>query len=177
MSLRGGVLISLVVLAASVRSHAFPLPDSCGDEKVKYEVKTQKQQVATSSPEPGKAQVVFIEREKSPVGIWGIVPKYATIRFAVDGSWVGADYGSSYFIRVVDPGIHHLCANWQSAMKRLKRDVDVTSFTAEAGKTYYFEAEVEVESEDAAHLSLLSLDDDAGRYRVKNLKISNSKTR
>jgi succinylglutamate desuccinylase len=45
----------------------------------------------------------------------------------------------------VDPGEHHLCASPQSNLKRLSGQRFATDFTAEAGKTYFFQAQVHVQ--------------------------------
>jgi len=59
---------------------------------------------------------------------------YATVRFGLDGAWAGANNNNSYFAAMVDPGVHHLCVSWQSALPMLKKSIDVASFTAEPGK-------------------------------------------
>ena len=60
-------------------------------------------------------------------------------RFGVDGTWVGANGFRSYFFFTVEPGEHRLCTNMQSKLQRqVKSSAAATSFTAEAGKSYYF---------------------------------------
>jgi hypothetical protein len=39
--------------------------------------------------------------------------------------------------------------NWQSDLRGLASKADALAFTAEAGKTYYFETDVLMKSEDA----------------------------
>ena len=41
----------------------------------------------------------------------------ATVRLGMDGTWTGADNRTSYFVMEVTPGVHHLCASWQSSPK------------------------------------------------------------
>ena len=126
---------------------------------------------------PGKAQIVFIENENHMLGPF----MYATIRFGLDGAWAGANNNNSYFVVPVDPGVHHLCVSWQSALPSLKKSIDVASFTAEPGKVYYFAANVRVipVGENAAtyDFGLSQLDDDAGQYRVKAWKVAKSTPR
>ena len=100
---------------------------------------------------------------------------YATVRFGMDGAWVGANHSNSYFALPVDPGVHHLSASWQSSLGRLKKNVDLTSFTAESGQVYYFAAQVTVASRDSMIFGLSQLNEDEGKYRVKLSKLSTSK--
>jgi hypothetical protein len=147
------------------------LPASCGDDKVKFDVKSEEGQPAPAGPAEGKAQIVFIENENQMIGAF----MYATVRFGMDGAWVGANHSNSYFALPVDPGVHHLCASWQSSLGRLKKNVDLTSFTAESGQVYYFAAQVTVASRDSMIFGLSQLNEDEGKYRVKLSKLSTSK--
>ena len=152
---------------------ATTLPDSCGDDKVKFDVKTEEGQLAPAGPAEGKAQIVFIENENGMIGTF----MYATVRFGMDGAWVGANNGNSYFAFTVDPGLHHLCANWQSVLKRLNKNLDLTSFTAESGQVYYYAAQVTVNSQNSVSFGLSQLNADEGKYRVENFKLSTSKAK
>ncbi len=151
--------LSILFLSASLvfaaQARATILPDACGDDKIKFEVKTEKGQSAPAVPEAGKAQVVFLENENQPIGPF----MHATVRFGVDGAWVGADNGNSYFALSVVPGVHHLCANWQSSLGRFDKDVDLTSFTAAPGRIYYFAANVTVESKYVVTFGLSQLNE------------------
>jgi hypothetical protein len=73
-------------LACTGQVWATGLPDSCGDDKVKFDVKTEKGQPAPAGPAEGKAQIVFIQSENQPVAPF----HDATVRFGMDGAWVGA---------------------------------------------------------------------------------------
>jgi hypothetical protein len=61
------------------------------------------------------------------------------MRVGLDGNWVGANEGKSYFFFPVDPGEHNVCAEWQSGTfkKSSERIGEAMHLTAEAGKTYY----------------------------------------
>lgn len=139
-----------VFLSCAGQVWANTLPDSCGDDNVKFDVKTGAGQPEPTGPEEGKAQIVLIEDENGPIGTF----MYATVRFGMDGAWVGADYSNSYFTLTVDPGVHHLCASWQSSLKRLKKNVNLTSFTAEPGRIYYFAAHVTMTSREVVIFGL-----------------------
>lgn len=165
------VLALAVLLVAAIQAEASILPDSCGNDKIKFEVKTIKDQSAPAMVEAGKAQLILIQSENHMVSPF----HDATVRWGMDGSWVGADNGNSYFSLAVDPGIHHVCANWQSAFKTLKKNVDLTSFTAESGHIYYFQVDVNVESKYSVSFALSQINGDKGQYLVKTSALSTSK--
>jgi len=169
----------LVLLSASLASaacaHATILPDACGDDSVKFDVKTEKNKTPPVPPEAGKAQIVFIENENSMVGLG----MYATVRYGMDGTWVGANHSNSYFTVPVNPGVHHLCVSWQSAGP-FKKAIDMASFTAEPGKVYYYSADVDVSrGHDGTSIdfSLSQMDEDEGKYRIKAWKLATWKTK
>jgi hypothetical protein len=160
-----------IFFVAAIQAVASTLPDSCGNDKIKFEVKTSKGQPAPDAADIAKAQIILLESENQMIAPF----HNATVRWGMDQSWVGADYGNSYFVLSIDPGVHHLCASWQSALRALKKNVDLTSFTAEPGHTYYFLADVNVESQYAISFAISQLNDDKGQYLVKNFAQSTSK--
>ena len=176
MKLNLGIVFLSASLAFAAQARATVLPDACGDDKVKFDVKTEKGQSAPATPEAGKAQIVFIENENHMIGPF----MYATVRFGLDGAWVGANNNNSYFTLDVAPGVHHLCASWQSALGRVEKNVDAASFTAEPGKVYYFAADVTVIPTGDNHANitfgLSQLDEDKGKYRVKAWKLATWKS-
>ena len=87
-------------------------------------------------PEQGKALVYFfVDFVTAP-----------TMRVGVDGNWVGANNGKSYFFFQVDPGEHNVCAEWQSGTfkKSSERVGEAIHLPAEAGKTYYLRPELQL---------------------------------
>lgn len=165
------VLAFAVFLVAAIQAEASTLPDSCGNDKIKFEVKTQKDQPTPAAPEAGNAQIILIQSENHMVSPF----HDATVRWGIDGAWVGADNGNSYFALAVAPGPHHVCANWQSAFKTLKKNVDLTSFTAEPGHVYYFQVDINVESQYSVSFAISQINGDKGRYLVKTSALSASK--
>jgi hypothetical protein len=176
MKAKMGVLFLVLFLAFTARSWATTLPDACGPDKVQFDVKTAKNQPAPTPPADGKAQIVFIEAMDKNLACWSCGTPSS--RFGLDGEWVGATKGDSYFTVDVAPGEHHLCADWQSDFGSLKKKVGMADFTAEAGKTYYFEARVKIKEHDYGvgpdstsevdrDLSFSQVNDDEGKYRVK----------
>jgi hypothetical protein len=163
--------LAVLLVAAIHAEAATPLPDSCGDDKIKFEVKTQMGQTAPAAPEAGRALLVLLEIENHMV-----TPFHdATVRWGMDGAWIGADNGNSYFALAIDPGVHNICANWQSSLKAFKKNVDLTSFTAEPGHTYYFQVDVNVESKESVSFAITQLNDLKGQYLVKTSAQSMSK--
>lgn len=171
MKSKVAVLALVALLVSAVHAFAKTLPDSCGDDKVKFEVKTQDGGPAPAPPETGKAQLILIQSENHMVSPF----HDATVRYGLDGAWVGASNGNSWFALSVAPGTHHLCANWQSVFRALNKNVDLTSFNAEAGHTYYFQAAINVESQYSVGFALSQINDDKGQYLVKTSSLSTSK--
>ena len=175
--MKGKLLCAWIALALASSGQAWAktiLPDACGDDAVKFEVKTEKVQMAPAAPPDGKAQIVFIEDENHMIGAF----MHATVRFGLDGAWAGANYNNSYFAVNVDPGVHHLCASWQSSLV-FKKMIDVAKFTAEPGKVYYFAADIKVTSTGSGKqasnnydFGMSQLDEDEGKYRVKAWKLA-----
>jgi hypothetical protein len=167
------IFLFCLLLAPVAQSSAATLPDSCGKDSVQFDVVAKKSKARLPPPPAGKAQIILLENENEMIGPF----MHATVRFGMDGAWVGADNGTSYFVLEVTPGLHHLCASWQSAFRRLKRDVDLTSFTAEPGKDYYFSADVTVASKEEVLFGLSQLNDDKGQYRTQLAKFAVSKVK
>ncbi|MDR3792371.1 MAG: hypothetical protein P4L03_03230 [Terracidiphilus sp.] len=101
------------------------LPAACGPENINFDVKLDKSQHTLDTPEAGKARVYFLEDS-------------ATVRIGLDGAWVGANRGHSYFSVSVGPGEHHLCVKAAT----LDHPIELVHFTAEAGEVYFFRGRV-----------------------------------
>jgi hypothetical protein len=130
------VMIFVLVVAFAGMARASEWPAACGKDTVQFKVKTDKKQSPPADPEPGKAQIIFVEAVK---GAFGAAP---TARYGVDGAWVGANHGASYFVVSVDPGEHHLCANWQSSVRSEKEEVGIDTVNLQTGKVYYYEFKI-----------------------------------
>jgi hypothetical protein len=173
-------LSALLILGAALAG-ATTLPDACGDDKVKFDVTTAKNQPAPATPAEGKAQIVFSEtvEEHNTGSCFGCK---ATTRVGLDGAWVGANHGNSYFVANVDPGEHHVCVNWQSVVGNLKKKYGLASFHAEAGKVYYFETVISITQygkdmnfSSDEELKVVPLSEDDGRYRLKAWELATFK--
>jgi hypothetical protein len=119
----------------------------------------------------GKALVYFVEDDSQ----FGSIPK-PTTRAGVDGRWVGATHGNSYLFISVDPGEHHLCASWQSAVIVGQGHKTVAAhFTAAAGGVYYFAVKnTWVRDLGTAGISLTPLDSDEGQLLLRTFLLSTS---
>jgi len=139
---------------------------------VKFDVRRDDKQHSLGQPEAGKALVYVADVFQRPPGLVGT----PTIRVGLNSAWVGANQGSSYFSFSVDPGEQHLCANWQSAWKQLSSQHSFTSFTAEAGKTYFFRVRIQFQTYDANNviwsIDLQPINADEGKYLISSSPLS-----
>lgn len=146
------------------------LPDACGSNSQKFSVTIQKNEHSPQNPASGQAQLVLAENVESDYRCFasgcGV-----TVRVGIDGSWVGADKGNSWFVVNLLPGEHHLCVNWQSRLAFRERQVDVAKLDAHAGQRYYFEVAVIMKVRDNGHqidrVRLRPLDLDHAQYLLK----------
>jgi hypothetical protein len=162
-------LLCSVCFGASLQARCATLPDACGNDGVKFDVATQKDHTAPTPPTAGKARIVMIETSDyvSP-------GSRATARIGMDGAWVGANKGNSYFAFDVTPGLHHLCANWQSSFKGLDKQVELAPVNAEPGKVYYFLVKVKA-SKYFEDFTLAPLNVDEATYLIQISALSTSK--
>jgi len=184
------LLCTSLVPAVQARAKTI-LPDACGDDSVKFDVDTQANQTALAPPAAGRAQIVFIESYEKNIPMIGGAP---IVRFGMDGAWAGANKGDSYFTMTIDPGVHHLCASWQTDSGRMKKNsVGMDSFTAEAGKIYYYQFKFTLNGHGYPgatgpgvrsggggmdmdySFEFRAASEDEGKYHIKASKLSTSK--
>ena len=145
----------------------------CGPANVQFDVETDKSKHDLVQPQSNKALVYVFEQEKRNSDI--LIIGAATIRTGMDGQWVGANHGSSYFFFAADPGDHHLCSDWQSSWGRISRLGSALSFSAEAGKTYYFVVEVEERQHEGPAVKLTQVDAAQGQFLISSHGLSTSR--
>jgi hypothetical protein len=174
------IAIGLVVLAfltspalAQNQAAAARASAGCGPDKVQFEVRTDKKQHAEAQPEAGKAIVYVFEDERQDPGALPLLA--ATIRIGLDGHWVGANHGKSYFLFAVDPGDHNLCASWQSSIKTFSQLASAASLSAEPGKAYYFQAKVNERSHDKPAVRLEAVDPAEAKLLIASFSLSISR--
>jgi hypothetical protein len=163
------VLLFGTLVFAQDSSSPINTAPGCGAASVKFDVKTDKSPHALAPPPPGQAMVYFVEDDTE----FESTPK-PTTRIGVDGTWVGANHGNSYFSFAVAPGAHHLCASWQSlAVIGAHDTIAAAHFTAEAGQVYYFRVKNKWLREHAAsHVDLSAVDSDEGQLLASRRALS-----
>jgi hypothetical protein len=140
----------------------------CGDPDSKFEVRTNKGEHPAQA-DAGKALVYFIEDDSE----FTSHPKPIT-RIGIDGQWVGANHGNSFFYIAVDPGVHHLCASWQSSVILGQgHKTAAAHFTADAGSIYYFAVKNRWQLDvGTAGMKLNPVDSDEGQLMANKLSLS-----
>jgi hypothetical protein len=169
--------VALVALLAVSAAWAQDKPMSsavapgCGAIDAKFDVKADKAQHPVTQAEAGKAVVYFVEDDTH----FQSTPK-PTTRIGVDGAWVGANHGNSYFYFTVEPGEHHLCASWQSTVGIGSRNKSAAAhFTAEAGGVYYFSVKNSwLRDSMIMGIDLVPLDSDEGQLLASKFSYSTS---
>lgn len=148
---------------------------ACGPNDAEFEIKIDKTRHPSGELEAGKALVYVIEDQKTKF------VRDVTIRIGLDGAWMGANRGNSYFFFAVDPGQHHLCADWQTSDDPEGRIIALANLTAEAGKIYYYRArnwgsiQNSWLNRDPGEYLVLDLDpvnDDQGRFSIASSRFS-----
>jgi hypothetical protein len=134
---------ALMILASSAFAQGAPsatgsaAAPGCGPADFKFEVKSSDSSHPVTQPEPGRALVYFLQDDK----VFESRPR-PTVKWGMDGNWVGATQSNTYFYFSVDPGEHHLCSEWQTAViVTAGHQTSAAQFTAEAGQVYYFRAQ------------------------------------
>jgi hypothetical protein len=137
---------------------------ACGPKDVTFNVKLDKSQDALTQPEAGRALIYFIQDT-----ITTILVANPTTKLALDGAWVGANHGDSYFSVSVEPGEHHVCASsWYS---RASQRVELAHLTAVAGNIYYYRTRLIVTGE-LEYVELDPIDSDQGKYLIASFPLS-----
>jgi hypothetical protein len=154
----------LFAASALAQTPADSLPVACGEGNINFKVKLDDTRSQSVHPEPGKALVFFIH----DAGTSSLLA-YPTTKFGMDGAWVGADHGNSYFSVSVEPGEHHLCAIVQSSFVDSREEF--AHLTAEPGKVYYYRTRLFI-SERVTYLELNPVDSDQGRNLIASYPLS-----
>lgn len=144
---------------------------ACGDDTVLYTVST-KPKAALPGPTAGHAEVVIIASVRDLCSNCTDI----TTRTAIDGAWIGANAGNSYFLAEVAPGNHEICADRQRPL--IGRGAAL-GFKAEAGHTYYFLVHVAGNGENASvdgssgeRLTLLRIPEAKARHFIEDIELS-----
>ncbi len=157
------LILAVLLTPAFAQIAPVPLTAACGPRNVSFKVSLNESQHSVATPEPGKALVYFIHDAGT---YWTL--RYPTVKVAVDGTWVGASHGNSFFSASVEPGEHHLCATLQSTAAS---GLELAHFTAAADTVYYYRTRLFL----ASGLSLLELapiDSDQAKYLVASFPMA-----
>ncbi len=166
---------SIVVSALAQNSNEIPRAAACGAANVQFSIKMNSGQTTAPEVEAGKALVYVVEDQRFKA------VKDVTSRIGLDGAWVGATRGNSFLFFSVEPGEHHVCADWVGSFLTYGHNVALFGFTAEAGKTYYFRARTTGGPPsmmdrnglgDSASVDLDLVNNDEGRLLVEALTLS-----
>jgi hypothetical protein len=151
--------------AAAARAAA-----GCGPAQVGFDVKTDKKQHPAPQPEAGKALVyVFLDvKQQSNTLNIGTV----TTKVGLDGAWVGANHGKSYFFLSVDPGDHRVCAAWQSSLERYSKLASAADLTAETGRLYYLRVSVDERQEHQPAVKMEHIDPAEAQLLIASSSLS-----
>jgi hypothetical protein len=160
------VVLFVAPVFAQDPAQAVSTRGGCGLAEAQFDVRTDRKQHPVAQPEAGKALVyVFEDMEHGP-----------TMRVGLDGAWVGANKGKSYFFFPVDPGDHQICTNWQSGVfkKTAMRIGSAVTVKAEAGKVYYLRTQVYERSEKDSNVKLEPVETAEGQFLVSASAFSTS---
>jgi|SRR5579872_428516 len=162
------ILFAAVSAAAQDQVAVKDAQSACGAANVKYDAHQDASQHPAPLPDPDKA-LIYVVQEIGELKCSGC----ALTRVGMDGAWVGANQGSSYFFFSTEPGDHHVCLNWQSLLAGRSRAYAFANFTAEAGKTYYFRARI-LQGHYNYSFDLDPINSDEGKYLVAASLFSDS---
>jgi hypothetical protein len=144
----------------------------CGPSNFEFDVKTDNKQHPMPLPEPGKSLVYFLRVETQAGG--AIKNGWVTSRVGIDGAWVGANHGKSYFFFSVNPGEHAVCVDWQSKLKIYSRQSAALTVNMEQGKVYYIRTNVKeiTEHEKNPSMELDLIDAAEGNLLISSSALS-----
>lgn len=169
------VLLSIAAPVFAQAQSTGPQPTvGCGPQKIEFDVTTDDKQRPTAPPDAAKAHVYFLQDDSE----FASHPR-PTVRFGVDGEWVGATHSNSYFFVSVDPGEHHLCVSWQGIVGiGPQRREAALHFTTAAGTDYYFRAndifDADLHSGRPAVVVFEPLDSDEAQLLMSKFSFSTS---
>jgi hypothetical protein len=150
---------------------------ACGQPATTFTVKLDDSRPNVQA-EAGKALIYVIEDQRFKV------VRDVTLRIGIDGKWLGATRGDSYIFLSVDPGDHHLCAEWTSEFIPGGHLFSLAKISAEPGETYYFRARTsgsasndQSSSRMLPTLDLNLVDTDAGQLLVAGAAFSDSRAK
>ncbi len=146
-----------VVVPVVIQKPIAAAQTACGPQGARFKVDLDEGNHALRQPEPGKALVYFVQDMGGRISMTA-----DTTRIGIDGTWVGANKGDSWFSVSVEPGVHHICANAHSHF--LGNVIELAHFTAEAGHIYYYRTRSFMWQ--TRRLEFAPVDSDQGLYMI-----------
>jgi hypothetical protein len=165
------VVLLFIFSVFALNPAALANPQSaCGQSDVHFDIKKDNGE-HVGQAEAGKALVYVIQDEDHP----NCIKCDVTTRVGLDGFWIGANNGDSYFFFSVARGEHHLCANRQPELGISTKPIALLGFTAEAGKIYYFRVHAMYGADRGASYSdFAPVDSDEAQYLISISAYANS---
>jgi hypothetical protein len=173
---------ALLILTLGIRVFA-AAPDSarrlapaCGPNDVSFSVSTSKTAPQPSAADANSAVIYVIEDDS----LFQSFPR-PTVKTGLDGEWVGATHGNSYFMFPISPGEHHLCFAWQSRVVVTVRTSSMAaahSVNVKPGDAIYFRVRnvfarpAEGEIQKPPRIFLDALDQDEGQLLTNRFSLS-----
>jgi hypothetical protein len=144
---------------------------ACGSEHAKVEVHSESTQHPMTSPDASHALVYIIQTDEFHLYVMGAF----TTKYGLDGNWIGGNNKASYFFASVDPGTHHLCAEWGTTFRHYVTPVSIAKVVLQPGKSYFFRARVvffSVSGVGERSITLEPVDAEEGRQLIANSAFS-----
>ncbi len=157
-------LATLLLAASSFAQGPAPPVAACGPSNISFKVKLDSSQHMLEQPDPGKARIYFFQDAGTNATLG-----YPTVKIGMDGAWLGANHGNSYFSVSLAPGEHHICVTLQSSL--VAQRVELAHFTAESDEAYYYRTRL-VMSRSVELLELDSIDADQAQYLIASFPLS-----
>jgi hypothetical protein len=149
---------------------------ACGPVDTKFT--TELATPAPDSPTPDKALIYIVQIsdvDGHSIGSWGPLSK-----LGMDAKWLGATQGNSFLAFSVTPGVHHLCASWESSNKKLSQLVALNLVNAEPKKVYFFALNTlssSTQGGGSVQFSLTAINEDEGRMLISVYPESRAKAK
>jgi hypothetical protein len=139
----------------------------CGPNELQFDVKTDKTQ-HPQAPVDGARAVIYVFSERA---------EFPNVRVGMDGRWMGANHGESYFFFTAAPGEHRLCWDVQKGQDKLTDQGAAITVTVEPGKAYFFRTTLRGSNEIAPKWKIERLDAAEGMFLVSSWPLSTSRPR
>jgi hypothetical protein len=157
------VILLQAVSIAQAQSVRPPEEAACGpSDAKKLAVHTDRKRHPLGTVDPSRA-LIYIFQES-------YVGPFLTLRYGLDGSWIGANHGDNgYFFSNVDAGDHHICGELQGpsgpTIFHPSLPVSVVGLSAKVGQVYYFLAQVASTNHDL-HILVEPIGADEGKLLI-----------